>query len=122
MHKRACDHEGEIDEEERKTREIGENLAMLVPQTIKEAGSYQGFERKVVDLYLMGGRVGRVNHSSKFMRGMVAAMYDLSCRRIKRWLHAIDPLLDGQTSLVLCRGRQGYGTTYNRTSDRHLSL
>eukprot|EP00951_Prasinocladus_malaysianus_P016905 scaffold132378_cov43-Prasinocladus_malaysianus.AAC.1 len=110
IHKKACEFEGQIDEEERKTREIGENLARLVLQTIREAGSYQAFERKIVDFYLMGGRVGRFNHSSKFMRGMVQAMYDLTCRRVKRWLHSIDPLT-GKPRL--------YSATADKVTEQH---
>jgi hypothetical protein len=44
-------------------------------QTLREASSRQDFTRKVADFYLMGGRVGRFNHSEKFMANMVKSMH-----------------------------------------------
>eukprot|EP00873_Tetraselmis_striata_P032922 jgi/Tetstr1/453186/TSEL_040203.t1 len=67
-HKRAKDMRAELESEAQRSRNIGENLVRLVLQTIREAGSRQDFERKVVDFYKMGGRVGRFNHSEKFMK------------------------------------------------------
>ena len=91
-HLKAIDASGEIEREDAKLRKIGENLTRLVMQTIREAGSYQSFEKKVVDFYKMGGRVGRFNHSTKFVSGMVEAMYEVTMQRFRYWLHEIDPI------------------------------
>ena len=91
QHKRAIMLRSELDEEHEKARKIGENLVRLVMQTVREAGSRLDFELKVVDFYEMGGRVGRFNHSEKFMACMVKSMYELTISRTSKFIKATDP-------------------------------
>ena len=80
---------------------MGENLTRLVMQTVREVGSYQSFERKVVDFYLMGGRVGRFNHSAKFAYATTCAMYRVIMKRLVDHLHSIYPDT-GKPSVFAC--------------------
>jgi hypothetical protein len=78
------------DKEAEKNYHIGPNLVRIVLHTLREAGSRQDFERKVADFYLMGGRVGRFNHSEKFMAKMVQAMHKVTIGNVNKFLKRTD--------------------------------
>ena len=82
-HKKSVDFENERMSEGDRMVVVGVNMCKLVLQTIREGGSYLGFEKKIVDFQLMGGRVGRFNHSKRFISQMVECMYDECMHRIK---------------------------------------
>ena len=90
-HKDACALEGELAKVEERRKKIGMNLARLVVQMVREAGSYQSFEKKVVDFEQMGGYVGRFNHSCKFAAKMVGAMYEVTIELLIEFIHSADP-------------------------------
>ena len=111
-HSDACTTEADREREAEKNVKIGQNLTRLVMQTIREAGSYQSFERKVFDFYEMGGRVGHFSHSCKFIAGMVKAMHAVVIETMVKWLHAVDPLTGKPRVFAACADKV---TEQNRT-------
>jgi hypothetical protein len=87
-------HKARVAEEARLEmhKNTGLTMGRLALQTLREAGSYKAFERKVVDAYLYGVRVGSINHSTEFISKLVPCMYAVTVERIKRYLHRTDPL------------------------------
>lgn len=75
-----------------RSKKTGMILARLALQTLREAGSYQGFESKVLDAHLNGLDVGTIGHSRAFCRDMTQSFDRVTVARMKRFLHAVDPV------------------------------
>jgi hypothetical protein len=80
-HKQSLDlHAMEMERQARRTR-VG--LAV---------GSYLKFEEKLLNLHFAGLDVGSMNHSVKFIERFVDSMAHVMERRIRDYLHAVDPV------------------------------